>query len=288
KIKYSAYLELAKPSILKLVLVTTALGYFLAKNEFSGFLILFYTLIGTALACGGAGALNHYIERDLDSKMKRTACRPIPSGLIAPNDALAFGILLVIFGTAFLVWQVNLLTGFLALMTAFLYVFVYTPLKRITWLNTFIGAIPGAIPPMGGWAAATGGLELGAWALFLILFVWQHPHFFAIAWMYRDDYKKAGFKMLPSIDEDGTRTFKQIIYYSVLLIPVSLLPTFLGLTSFVYAIGALIIGVLLLITGFEVSRLRTTKAAGKLLRGTVIYLPILFVLIILDFALIKT
>jgi len=177
--KCSAYFELMKPRILSLVLVTAAIGYFLGGKGVSSYSTLFAMLIGTALTCGGAGALNHYIERDVDSLMKRTRMRPLPSGIVTPAEAVAFGTVLVITGTVFLIWNVNLLTGFLALLTAFLYALVYTPLKRITWLNTFVGAIPGAIPPMGGWAAATGGVETGAWILFLILFVGQHPHFYS-------------------------------------------------------------------------------------------------------------
>jgi heme o synthase len=215
---FKAYCELTKPRIMSLVLVTASIGYFLGGQGIRSYLQLLLMLTGTAFCCGGAGVLNHYLERDADLRMKRTRGRPLPAGIVAPADALAFGIVLVILGTVLLVWKVNLLTGFLALLTAFLYALVYTPLKRVTWLNTFVGAIPGAIPPMGGWAAATGGLEVGAWILFLILFVWQHPHFYSIAWMYKEDYERGGFKMLPVVEPDGKSTFRQIVIYSVLLI----------------------------------------------------------------------
>ena len=282
KSKFSAYVELAKPGIIKMVLVTTALGFFLAKKDFSQIGTLIITLIGTALSCGGSGALNHYLERDIDCKMKRTANRPIPSGTIAAADALSYGITLVLLGTTILVAYVNVLTGFLALLTAFLYIFVYTPLKRITWWNTFIGAIPGAIPPLGGWAAACGHLDLGAWVLFAILFVWQHPHFYAIAWMYKDDYKQAGFKMLPVVDPSGVSTFRQIILYSIILIPISLLPSFINMSSWLYFSGALVLGIFMLLSGLKMTRIQTTQAARGLLRCSIVYLPMLFVFIVMD------
>jgi protoheme IX farnesyltransferase len=282
KRKLSAYLELTKPRILLLVLVTAAIGYFLGGQGIQSYSVLAITLLGTSICCGGAAALNHYIERDVDALMNRTKRRPIPSGIIAPADALAFGILLVLVGTSILVWKVNLLTGFLALLTAFLYALVYTPLKRITWLNTFIGAIPGALPPMGGWSAATGGLELGAWILFLILFVWQHPHFYSIAWMYREDYERGGFKMLPVVEPDGLSTFRQILMYSIVLLPISLLPTVIGMSGIVYFAGTLIMGLILLAYGVILFESKTLVDARKLLRATIVYLPVLLILIVAD------
>ncbi|MBX7142973.1 MAG: heme o synthase [Oligoflexia bacterium] len=278
----SAYLSLCKPRIVTLVLVTHALGYFLGGKGIASYETLFCALFGTGLACAGAGALNCYLERDVDALMKRTMKRPLPSGVISPIDALTFGVLLVLFGTVFLVWQVNLLTGFLALLTAFLYTHVYTPLKRITWLNTLVGAIPGALPPMGGWSAATGEVSLGAWILFLILFLWQHPHFYAIAWMFRDDYARAGIKMLPCVEPDGASTFRQVLLCSALLIPASLLPTIIGMSGYVYLCGALVLGLVMMKVALMASQSRSIADARSLLRASVVYLPILLVLIVAD------
>ncbi len=282
KSKIQAYCSLSKPRIVTLVLVTTAIGYFFGARGFDSYARLALTLLGTALCCAGSAVLNCYIERDIDKKMKRTMRRPLPAGEIAPAEALGFGIILVLAGTILLVWKINLLTGFLALLTAFLYALVYTPLKRITWLNTFVGAIPGALPPMGGWAAASGELSLGAWVLFLILFVWQHPHFYAIAWMYRDDYLRGGLKMLPCIEPDGASTFRQIVWYSVFLIPVSLLPTLMGMSGMIYLTGALLLGLGLLLSGITLSRSKSLRDAKRVLRASVIYLPLLLILIVTD------
>ena len=279
---FSAYLELTKPRILSLVLVTTAIGFFLGGKGIHSFSRLIITLLGAGLVCAGASALNQYLERDSDKKMLRTKNRPIPTGIISPNNAMLFGITLLLLGILLLSLQINILTAFLSLLTAFLYVLVYTPLKKISWLNTTIGAIPGAIPPMGGWAAVRGELDLGAWVLFLLLFIWQHPHFFAIAWMFKDDYKRGGFKMLPVLDPGGKQTFRQIAFFSLLLIPVSLLPTVIGMSGRIYFYGALFLGIVLL----GVARLfiisHNFQDAQKLLRATVFYLPILFFLIIFD------
>src|SRR5215470_2813459 len=202
------YFELTKPRILVMVLVTTALGFLLGSADHGSFALLLLTLLGVGAATGGAAVLNNYLERDFDAKMARTRGRALPAGLIEPSRALSFGVGLVLTGVLLLTVTVNLLNGFLVLLAAFLYVLVYTPLKRVTWLSTTFGAIPGAIPPMAGWAAATGRLDPGAWALFAILFAWQHPHFFAIAWMFREDYRSAGFKILPAIEPTGLRTVR--------------------------------------------------------------------------------
>lgn len=277
-----SYISLCKPRITMMVLVTAAIGFFFGGQGIHSYSLFALTLLGTAITCSGAAVLNCYLERDLDARMSRTKNRPLPSGLIAPHNALAFGIILVLAGTVLLVWQVNLLCGFLALLTAFLYTHVYTPLKRITWLNTFVGAIPGALPPMGGWAGATGELSLGAWVLFFILFVWQHPHFYAIAWMFKDDYAKAGFKMLPCLEPDGSSTFRQIHYYSLLLIPISLIPYFIGMTGQVYLLGSFALGIFMLLAGLNVSKSKSIIDARKLLRATVVYLPLLLILIVTD------
>ena len=278
----AGYIELTKPRILSLVLVTTALGYFLGGQGIASWEKLFILLGGVALVCGGSAALNHYLEREVDSKMDRTKNRPIPQGLIAAHNALSFGILLILTGVFILWGEINLLTAFLSLLTAFLYVLVYTPMKRISWINTSIGAIHGALPPMGGWAAATGELNLGAWILFLILYTWQHPHFYSIAWMYREDYRQAGFKMLPVVHPNGRSTFAQINFFAVLLIVVSLWPCFIGIAGRFYFWGALLAGIILLAQGLLLTASRSHADAHKLLRASVIYLPVLFLLIVLD------
>jgi len=265
-----------------MVLVTTTIGYFLAAKGIHPLATLFLTLLGVGCATGGSAALNNYLEREVDSKMVRTRDRVLPAGIIQPSGALAFGISLVLLGLLVLVWTVNLLTGFLVLLAAFLYVLVYTPMKRLTWLNTTFGAIPGAIPPLCGWAAATGRLDLGAWVLFLILFAWQHPHFYAIAWMFKDDYRNAGFKMLPVVEPSGASTFRQTILFSVLLLGVSVLPTAIGMTGKVYCVGALAMGLALLAVGALFTRNKSFLDARRLLKASVVYLPLLLLLIIVD------
>jgi len=282
KTTLNAYIELTKPRIMYLVLVTTALGYYLGGQGFQSFSILFYLTIGAGSVCAGSGVLNQYLERDTDCKMTRTKNRPIPTGQISPGNALSFGILLILFGLIVLYIKVNLLTTFLSLLTAFLYVVVYTPMKKISWLNTTIGSIPGAIPPMGGWAAATGQIDMGAWILFLIMFLWQHPHFYAIAWIYKDDYKKGGLKMLPVVEPDGKSTFNQILWYSAMLIPISLVPYFIGISGILYLIGALISGIFLFIVGKKLTKTASIVCARNLLKATIIYLPFLLLLIIID------
>lgn len=278
----AAYIELSKPNIMSLVLITTVLGYYLGGKGIESWFTLMITLIGTALSSGGAGALNHYLERDADSLMNRTKNRPIPAGIILPSNALMFGIILVLSGTTLLVWKVNTLTGFLSILTAFLYILVYTPMKKITWLNTSIGSIPGAIPPMGGWAAATGHLDFNAWILFFIMFLWQHPHFYAIAWMCKEDYARANFKMLPVIEPDGKRTIRQIFWHLGLLIPVSIFPYLYGSSGIVYLFGVLILSVLFLISAVPMAREKTNNSAKLLLKSSVIYLPGLLFLIVFD------
>ena len=276
------YIELAKPRILLMVLVTTTIGYFLAAKGIHPVSRLVVTLLGVGCATGGAAALNNYLEREVDGKMVRTRDRALPSGLILPSSALAYGISLVLTGLFVLVWAINLLTGFLVLLAAFLYVLVYTPMKRLTWLNTSFGAIPGAIPPMCGWAAAAGRLDPGAWVLFLILFAWQHPHFYSIAWMFKDDYRNAGFRMLPVLDPSGESTFRQTFFFSVLLLGVSILPTIIGMTGKVYCAGALVMGLALLAVGALLARSKSFHDARRLLKTSVVYLPLLLVLIIVD------
>lgn len=279
---FAAYVELLKLNIMSLVLVSTILGYYLGGNGIDSFLQLFVTLLGTVLTAGGAGALNHYLERDADKQMERTKHRPIPAGLIPPGNVLLFGIVLVLMGTILLVYNINLLTGFLSILTAFLYVLVYTPLKKLTWLNTSIGSIPGAIPPMGGWAAATGQLETGAWILFAIMFLWQHPHFYAIAWMCKDDYARANFKMLPVIEPNGKRTIRQIFWHLTLLVPVSILPYVEGSAGLIYGVSVIFLTGIFLISAIPMAKERSVKGARLLLKSSVIYLPLLLILILID------
>ena len=278
----SAYIELTKPRITSMVLVTTVLGFYLGGKGIVSMLILVYLILGVTFVSGGSSALNHYLEREFDSKMLRTKHRPIPMGIILPARALNFGIILTLLGIFILYVKVNILTAFLSLLTSFLYIMVYTPMKRVSWLNTTIGAIPGAIPPLGGWAAATGGLSFEAGILFLILFLWQHPHFYAIAWMMRDDYKRGGFKMLPVIEPDGKRMFNHILWFTVAMIPVSLIPAAIGMSGLIYFSGALISGIILLIISQNFIYSKSMIDARRLLRATVIYLPVLLTLIIMD------
>lgn len=276
-------MALTKPRILLMVLIMSAAGFFMGAGgslrPLDNFLIM---LLGTALSSGGAAVLNNYLERDSDQLMHRTRRRPIPAGLITADEALSFGLQLVLMGVIILAWQVNLLTGFLSLLTVFLYVLVYTPLKRVTWWNTVIGAIPGALPPVGGWTAVTGHLDYGAWIVFLILFVWQHPHFYAIAWMYKDDYERGGFKMLPVVHPDGRSTFNQVVGFSIILIPISLLPSLVGMAGPLYAWGMGILGIVMLAIGVQFSRTRSVQDAKRLLKASIIYLPLFFALILGD------
>jgi len=280
--KIHLYFELTKPRIFTMVLVTTTLGFFLGNRGVHPLPVFFATLLGVGCATGGAAMLNNYLDRNPDAKMNRTRGRALPAGLIDPTGALMGGVCLVLIGVLELVCAVNLLTAFLVLLAAFLYVLVYTPMKKISWLNTTIGAFPGAIPPVAGWAAATGRVDPGAWVLFAILFAWQHPHFFAIAWMFRDDYRAAGFKMLPVVEPTGERTFQQTVAFSVLLIGVSLLPTVFGLTGRFYLWGALLMGLGVLSVALDFCRSHRTADARRLLRASVLYLPMLLLLIVLD------
>lgn len=283
KEKLSAYAALTKPRILLMVLIMSAAGFFMGAGgtlqPLDSFIIM---LLGTALSSGGAAALNNYLERDSDELMHRTKKRPIPAGRVTADEALSFGLQLVLMGVTILAWQVNLLTGFLSLLTVFLYVLVYTPLKRVTWWNTAIGAIPGALPPVGGWTAATGHLDFGAWVVFLILFVWQHPHFYAIAWMYKEDYARGGFKMLPVVHPDGRSTFNQVVGFSIILIPISLLPSLIGMAGAFYGWGMAVLGLIMFAIGIQFSRTRSVQDAKLLLKASVIYLPLFFALILGD------
>jgi len=282
KSKFSAFIELTKPRITILILISTALGYYLAESAMINYLNFFYTILGTAILSGGAGTINHCIERDLDMLMDRTKSRPIPTGLISIKNALNFGLAQSIIGFAILWVFVNQLTATLGLATILLYLFVYTPLKKITWLNTTIGAIPGAMPALGGWAASANELSPNAWILFAILFLWQHPHFYAIAIMCKDDYERAGFKMLPVIEKENHRTNRQIIWHAFLLIPVSLYFVVTGALGIFYFWGALLLGIVYLISSIPLLIESSIKNAKLLLRTSVAYLPLLLIIILID------
>ena len=282
KSKVSAFIELTKPRITILILISTALGYYLAESEMINYLNFFYTILGTAILSGGAGTINHCIEKDLDMLMDRTKSRPIPAGLISIKTALSFGLAQSIIGFAILWVLVNQLTAILGLATIVLYLFVYTPLKKITWLNTTVGAIPGAMPALGGWAASANQLSPNAWILFAILFLWQHPHFYAIAIMCKDDYERAGFKMLPVIEKENHRTNRQIIWHAFLLIPVSLYFVVTGVLGIFYFWGALLLGIVYLASGIPLLKESSIKNAKLLLRTSVVYLPLLLIIILID------
>ena len=282
KSKFSAFIELTKPRITILILISTALGYYLAESAMINYLNFFYTILGTAILSGGAGTINHCIERDLDMLMDRTKSRAIPTGLISIKNAFNFGLSQSIIGFAILWVFVNQLTAILGLATILLYLFVYTPLKKITWLNTTIGAIPGAMPALGGWAASANELSPNAWILFAILFLWQHPHFYAIAIMCKDDYERAGFKMLPVIEKENHRTNRQIIWHAFLLIPVSLYFVVTGALGIFYFWGALLLGIVYLISSIPLLKESSIKNAKLLLRTSVAYLPLLLIIILID------
>ena len=277
-----AYKELVKPRIVYMVLVTTTLGYALGRGGLLPIIPLLHALIGTALSAAGASTLNQVIERDRDALMNRTRNRPIPLGQISLLAGSIFGVTCVLAGYAYLLFLVNFTAALCAFTSAALYVGIYTPLKQYSWLNTTVGAVPGAIPPLIGWAAATGQLNLGGWVLFAILFLWQHPHFFSIAWMYREDYARGGLKMLPVVKPDGVSTFRQSLTFAVLLVPVSLLPTFVRLVGWPYFVGALLCGIWFLMVCVRWRMTRSNQDARRVLLASVIYLPLLLMLIFVD------
>jgi protoheme IX farnesyltransferase len=270
-----AYVVLTKPDVTFLVVITTVAGFYLGSIGHMEWARLMNTLCGTLLVAGGTAALNQYVERHMDAVMRRTASRPLPLGILQPKEALLFGVATIIAGTIWLALAVNALAAFIALATSVSYLAAYTPLKTRTTLATAVGAIPGALPPLIGWAAARGSLSAGAWILFAVLFFWQFPHFMAIAWMYREDYGRAGILMLPVVDRSGDRTFRLIIATSAILIPVSLLPAVLGMAGINYFYGALILGLLLLLVSYWASRVRTNVRAKWLMHATVAHIPLL-------------
>jgi protoheme IX farnesyltransferase len=282
RLRASAYVALTKPDVSFLVLITTAAGYYMGARGPVNWLHMLQTVFATMLIAAGTAALNHYIERESDRYMRRTASRPLPSGVLQPAQALAFGIVLSVAGAIALYVVAGWLASALGVVTCVAYLFAYTPLKKRTVWATFIGAFPGAIPPMIGWVAATGSLDGGAWLLFGILFLWQFPHFHAIAWMYREDYARAGIQMLPVVDPEGKRTFRQIIWTAVGLIGVSLLPSVVGLTGMMYFFGALVVSLGLLQVCVWAAAQRTNVRAKWLMHATVMHIPLLLGFMVFD------
>lgn len=280
--RLSAYVELTKPRITFLIVLTSAAGFALGSPGLLDYAALGNAMLGIALLSSGIATLNQYMERDLDALMRRTATRPLPSGKLLPWEALAFGAGLTVFAEIYLVTLVNPLVALLGLAVIAGYLFAYTPLKTRTSLSTMVGAFPGAVPPLIGWAAARGSIGIEAWVLFAILFLWQFPHFLAIAWMYREDYGRAGILMLPVVEPDGRVTGQQIVVYTVLLLPVSLLPTVLGISGRAYLYGAIVLGLLFLYSGVRAAFTKSRQEARRLLLASVIYLPLLFILMVLD------
>ena len=277
-----AYLALTKPDVSFLVVLTTLAGYALGTVGPLDWFKMAQTVVGTTLVAAGTCALNQYFERESDAHMRRTASRPLPSGVLAPAEALWFGASLAAVGSLQLLLTTNLLAAALAVFTSVTYLGIYTPLKTRTTAATLIGAFPGALPPVIGWAAARGSLGAGAYVLFAILFLWQVPHFHSISWVYREDYARAGIRMLPVVDRDGRATFGQIVFCAVALIPVSLLASVTGLAGVPYYFSALVVGLLLVKVCLWAAAEKTNVRAKWLMHATVLHLPILLGLMVLD------
>lgn len=274
--------ELVKARLTLLVLLTTAVGFYLGAEGPINFVALLHTVFGTAAAAAGAAALNQWWEYNLDALMERTRSRPVPAGRMRPRDAVILGSALSIFGVAYLAFVCNALSAALAAITIIIYIFAYTPLKRVSTFNTALGAVPGALPPMIGWAAARGTLNAGAWTLFAILFFWQLPHFFAIAWMYRDDYARAGFQMISSDDRTGERSASQSVFFCMLLFVVAGLPAFLGIATVFYLLAELILGAVFVAVAMRFLKTRARTDARRLFITSIIYLPLLLGALVLS------
>lgn len=278
--------ELTKPRLTFLVMVTTFVGFCMASREEFDVILFIHTMAGTAFVAAGAAVLNQFLERDVDANMNRTKGRPIPSGKLQPGEALLFGVILSIFGLFYLMLCVNLLSSFLAVLTIGSYLFLYTPLKKVSPVCTIIGAFPGALPPLIGWTGARNSVDYGGWVLFAILFLWQMPHFYALARMYRDDYARGGFPMLTVVDDRGIRTGVQILFHASLLVPVSLLPSLLPahlkLTGPVYFWGALVLSLGFLWFAIRASFSKDIPRSKHLFLASIVYLPVLLILMVVD------
>jgi len=282
KSRMAVFGELIKARLTFLVLLTTLVGFYVGFRGPMDYLLMLHTLLGTMLVASGAAALNQFLERQLDARMRRTEDRPLPSGRLLPDTALMFGGFSSAAGLIDLALAVNLETSVLGAITLCSYLFIYTPLKRVTTLNTAIGAVPGALPPLMGWTAARGEINVEGWSLFAILFFWQLPHFLAIAWMYRDDYAKAGFAVLSVFDADGQRTAGQTVSHTLGLLPISLCPFLLKLAGDVYLAGALVLGLAFLWQAVQFPRELSARRARQLFYASLLYLPLLLGLMVLD------
>lgn len=280
--RIAAFVELTKPRIAILLVLTSAAGFYLASAGPFNYVLFVNSMIAITLLAFGVATLNQYWERDLDPLMKRTSTRPLPTGKVAPIEALVFGIVLCAGAEIYLLLAINALTAFLGLIVIVGYVLVYTPLKTRTSVSTAIGAIPGALPPLMGWTAASDNITMTAWALFAMQFLWQFPHFLAIAWMYREEYAKAGILMLPVVEPSGKITFRQIVLFTIMLVPVSVAPFFFGISGLIFLIGGAVIGILFLIASVKTALSKSNAAARRLLLASVLYLPILFLLMVAD------
>jgi protoheme IX farnesyltransferase len=285
------YIELTKPRITWLILMSTAIGYFFGLPGGAGwwqflqnisYLSLLHTLVGTGLLASGTAALNQWYEREADRKMRRTATRPLPAGRMTATSALAFGAALSVAGFLELWLGVNLLAAVLGAFTLGSYLFLYTPMKQRTWWSTTVGAVPGAMPPLIGYAGAAGVLTRESLVLAAILFLWQFPHFYSIAWMYKEDYARAGIRMLPVVEPDCRSTARQIVLYGLVLLPVSLVPGTLGMSGRIYLIGAFFLGLWFLYAGIQVALQRTVARARGVLVASVFYLPLIYGLMLID------
>jgi protoheme IX farnesyltransferase len=278
----SVFADLVKARLTLLVLLTTLVGFYLGCRGAASGMLLFNTLSGTALVAAGAAALNQLLEREHDARMRRTRNRPLPTGRLQPSTVMVFGGVCACAGLLQLAVAVNLTTSVVGAVSLLSYLFIYTPLKRLTWLNTAVGAIPGALPPLMGWTAARGQLGVEGWALFAILAFWQLPHFLAISWIHREDYARAGFKMLSGIDPQGHRTARHAVSHTLGLLPVSLFPFLLGITGAVYLAGAIVLGVVFLWFAIQFARELTVARARQLFFVSILYLPLLLTVMVLD------
>ena len=280
--KLAAYVELTKPRIAFMLVLTSAAGFYLGSGQNFNFTLFANSMIGIALLAFGVATLNQFIERRTDALMERTARRPLPSNTLSPNEALIFGTILCAVAELYLLFLVNGLTAALGLIVIVGYVFLYTPLKTRTSASTAIGALPGAMPPLMGWTSAADSINLGAWTLFALLFLWQFPHFLAIACMYKEQYAKAGIKMLPTLEKDGKITARQILMFTILMIPVSFAPFFIGMAGIYYLIGAALLGIWFLWASIQAARFKTIEKSRRLLLVSVLYLPIIFALMVFN------
>lgn len=275
------YAELVKARLTLLVLLTTAVGYYMGAERPIYYAGLFHVVFGTAWAAAGAAALNQWWERAADALMERTKTRPVPGGRMRPMEAAIAGTILALFGVVYLALACNWLSALVAAVTVVIYIFAYTPLKRISNFNTLVGAIPGALPPLVGWVAARGTIDAGAWTLFAIMFFWQLPHFFAIAWMYREDYARAGFEMISKDDGTGERSASQSVFFCILLLVIAGLPAFIAMTTPVYLVAELVLGGAFIAVAMRFLRIRTPSAARLLFITSIVYLPLLLAVLVL-------